>query len=123
MRVCFRYVMIVIEAMALAQLGASQAVALDPLWSTVLSDSAMTASQFRLSLLDMAGGTGLQLATAAVLEHTGKGIRFGLGFDEMVATSKSLLDGVNMPVAISERVFLLTTPCDKRFQFTLQITW
>jgi hypothetical protein len=41
----------------------------------------------------------------------------------MVATSKNLLDGVNVPLAISERVFLLTTPCDKRFQFTLQITW
>ncbi|WP_447986999.1 hypothetical protein [Nitrospira sp. Nam74] len=115
--------MIVIEAMALALVGASQAAALDPLWSTVLSDSAMTTSQLRLSLLDMAGGTGLQLVTATTLEHGGKGLRFGLGFDEMVATSKNLLDGVNLPVPISERLFLLTTPCDKRLQFTLQITW
>jgi hypothetical protein len=115
--------MIVLEAMALVLLVTSHAAPFDPLWSTVLSDSAMTASPLHLSLLDLAGGTGLQLATAATVEHGRTGIRFGLGFDEMVATSKNLLDGVNVPLAISERVFLLTTPCDKRFQFTLQITW
>ena len=123
MRVCSQYVIIVIAAMALVLLGTSGATAFDPLWSTMLSDSAMTASQLRLSLLDMGGGAGLQLVTAATPEHGGKGLRFGLGFDEMVATSKNLLDGLNMPVAISERLFLLTTPCDKRVQFTVQITW
>jgi hypothetical protein len=119
-----RWIAILAGTIAVTLLAISPSTAFDALWSTVLSESVLSASELQLSLLNLAGGTGLQFATAGAAEHGGKGIRFGLGFDDMVAPSRNPLDDAgNVPMAVSDRLFLLTTPCDKRFQFTLQITW
>lgn len=123
MRSWYRVAFILVGAVALTLLAISPSTAFDALWSTVLSPWALPTSELHVSVLSFAGGTGLQLATAAAMEKGGKGIRFGFGFDDMIATSRNSLDGINVPVAVSDRLFLLTTPCDKRFQFTLQITW
>ena len=123
MSLCFRCLLILLGALSVTQMTLSPSTAFEALWSTVLPDSALSASELRLSLLDLAGGTGLQFATAATLGHGGTGIRVGLGFDDLVTTPRNPLDGVKLPVAPSDRLFLLTTPCDKRFQLTIQITW
>ena len=109
-------------AIALTLLAISPSTAFDPFWSTVFSESVLSGSELQLSLLNLGRGTGLQFATAAATEHGGKGIRFGVGFDDMVVPSRNALDGASLPGATSERLFLSTTPCDKRFQFTFQIT-
>src|SRR5690242_4085995 len=119
----FRCLFILLGALSLTLLAGSPSSAFEALWSTVLPESALSASDLRLSLLDLAGGTGLQFATAGTLGHGGTGIRVGFGFDDMVPTPRNALDGAKLPVALSDRLFLLTTPCDKRFQLTIQFTW
>lgn len=123
MSACHRCIAIFAGAIALTLLAISPSTAFDPLWSTVLSESVLSGSELQLSLLNWTSGTGLQFATAAASEHGGKGIRFGVGIDDMVAPSRNALDGASLPATTSERLFLSTTPCDKRFQFTFQITW
>lgn len=57
------------------------------------------------------------------LDHRGKGLRLGFGYDDMVSASRNSLDGSNVPLAISDQMFVSTARCDKRFQFTLEIRW
>jgi hypothetical protein len=89
----------------------------------VLTDSGLSASGSHLSVVSVSPERGLQLATVTALDHRGKGLRFGLGYDDMVWASRHALDGSNIPLAISEQMFLSTARCDKRFQFTLEIRW
>jgi hypothetical protein len=93
------------------------------LWSAVLSDWALPTSELHVSMFSFVEPAGLQLAAASALERDGKGLRLGFGYDDMVSAAFNSLNGSNTPLAISDRMFLLTTPCDKRFQFTLRITW
>ena len=118
-----RILLVVIGAIGCSVLAVCPSQGFDTLWSTVLSNWVFPMSELHVSILSLAGETGLQLATASATEAGGKSFRFGLGYDDMVGTSRSPLDGSNVPPAISERLFLLTTPCDKRFQFTIRITW
>jgi hypothetical protein len=74
-------------------------------------------------VLSFAPERGLQLATVTALDHRGKGLQFGLGYDDMVSESRDALDGLNLPLAVSDQIFVSTTRCDKRFQFTLEIRW
>jgi hypothetical protein len=107
---------------ALTVVATSPAFGWDALWSTVLSDQRL-ATEVEVSAFSLEGDTGLQVAAASARDHTGKGIRLGIGYDNMVKPSRTSLEGSMVPLAISDRLFLLTTPCDKRFQFTLQISW
>ncbi len=121
MRSWHRVTLILVGAVALTLLAISPSMAIDALWSTVLSDWALPTSDLHVSVLSFSGETGLQLAAASA--RGGKGLQFGVGYDDMIAAARNGLDGSNAPLAISDRVFLLTTACDKRFQFTLRITW
>jgi len=100
----------------------SPSLAWDALWSTIVSDERL-AFQVQVSAFSLEGDTGLQIAAASARDQTGKGIRIGFGYDNMVEASRKALEGSMVPLAISDRLFLLTTPCDKRFQFTLQVSW
>src|SRR5215212_5625575 len=97
----FRCLLILLGALSLTLLAGSPSTAFEALWSTVLPESALSASALRLSVLDLAGVSGLQFATASTAEHGRTGIRFGLGFDDMVATPRNALDGAKLPVAPS----------------------
>ncbi|HKN86125.1 MAG TPA: hypothetical protein VJV04_04655 [Nitrospiraceae bacterium] len=123
MRRPYRVALIFVGAVSHILLAISASFAFDALWGTVLSDSAVTTSELHVSLFSFAGETGLQFAAASALDRWGKSVQFGLGYDDMVPTFLNALDGSNAPLGISDRVFMLTTPCDKRFQFTLRITW
>jgi hypothetical protein len=123
MRSWYRVVLIFVGSASLTLLIISPSTAFDALWATVLSDLALPMSELHVSIFSFAGEAGLQLAAASALERGGKSLQFGVGYDDMVSASRNALDGSNAPLAISERVFMLTTPCDKRFQFTLRITW
>lgn len=112
-------------ALALGLIAVSPAAA-DDLWgSTALSDWFVSASGLHVTVFDYRGDTGLQVTalSSQIFQRWGQSLKVGLGYDDMVFTAKSHLDGSPSPLAISDRLFLLHTPCDKRFQFTLQITW
>jgi hypothetical protein len=119
----YRVTLIVIDAIGLIFLAISPAPAFEALWSAVLSDWALPTSELHVSMFSFVEPAGLQLAAASALERDGKGLRLGFGYDDMVSAAFNSLNGSNTPLAISDRMFLLTTPCDKRFQFTLRITW
>jgi hypothetical protein len=72
-----------------------------------------------LSLLNAKGDSGFQLA----LIQWGATQRFsvGLGYDDMVTSAQR--GGEQQHVPITEQLFLLQTPCDKRFQFTVRFRW
>ena len=123
MRARYRVALIFVGAISLILLAISPSMAFDALWGTVWSDSALPASELHVSLFSFAGEMGLQLAAASALDRCGKSLQFGLGYDDMVPTFLNALDGSNAPLGITDRVFMLTTPCDKRFQFTFRITW
>lgn len=123
MRSWYRAIFILVGAVVLTLLAISPSTAFDALWSTVLSDWALPTSDLHVSVFSFAGETGLQLAAASALERGGKGLQFGVGYDDMVTASRNPLEGSKAPLAISDRLFMLTTPCDKRFQLTLRITW
>jgi hypothetical protein len=123
MRSWCRMILILVGAVTLTLLAISPSAAFDALWGTVLSDWAFPTSELHVSVFSFAGETGLQLAAASALEPGGKSLQFGVGYDDMVSASRNTLDGSNAPLAITDRVFMLTTPCDKRFQFTFRITW
>jgi hypothetical protein len=123
MGACYRWSVVWVVAMALPFLSIAPSFALDPFWSTVLADWGFSSSGLHLSVLSVAADNGLQLASATALDQRGKGLRIGFGYDDMVSASRTALDGSNVPVAISDRMFLLTTRCDKRFQFMLQFSW
>ena len=118
-----RLILILVGAIGLVFPALSPASAFDALWSTVLSEGAIPTSDLHVSLLSFAGETGLQLAAASTLDRGGKGLRIGFGYDDMLAASRNPLDGSSLPPAIPDRLFLLQTLCDKRFQFTFRITW
>src|SRR4051812_25808986 len=118
-----RMTLIVIGALGLTFLAISPVLAFEALWSAVLSDWALPTSELHVSMFSFVESPGLQFATASALERDGKGLRLGFGYDDMVASTFNSFNGSNTPLAISDRLFLLTTPCDKRFQFTLRITW
>ena len=120
---CYRWSVVWVVAMALTLLSIAPSFAFDPLWSTLLTDWGFSTSGLHLSVLSVAAENGLQLASATALDQRGKGLRLGLGYDDMVSASRNALDGSNVPLAISERIFLLTTRCDKRFQLMLQFSW
>ena len=121
MRFWYQVTLILVGTVALVLLATSPSLAFDALWSTVLSDPVLSASELHVSVLSFAGETGLQLAAASAGGR--KGLQFGFGYDDMISASRNGLDGSKTPLAISDQVFLLTTLCDKRFQFTLRITW
>ena len=111
-------------AIALSLIANSPSWATDALWSSPLSEF-LTSSGLHISVLDYKAATGLQVTavSSGVLKIWGQRFSIGVGYDDMVSTFRSALDGTVIPPPISERLFLLHTPCDKRFQFTLQITW
>lgn len=111
-------------ALALSLTVISPSWASDAMWSSLLSDF-LTSSELQISLLDYKADTGLQLTaiSSGLLRAWGQRVSFGIGYDDMVSTFRNALDGSTLPPPIAERLFLLHTPCDKRFQFTLQITW
>jgi hypothetical protein len=76
-----------------------------------------------LSIFNMKGDNGFQLAIVSGRLKPGAAQRFsvGLGYDDMVTSSQH--DGVRQGVPIPEQLFLLQTSCDKRFQITLQFRW
>jgi len=76
-----------------------------------------------LSILNLKSDSGLQLAVFASSIKWGAAQRFsvGVGYDDMVTAHD---DGsVRQDMPITERLFLLQTPCDKRFQLTVQFRW
>jgi hypothetical protein len=75
----------------------------------VLSDPILPASELHISVLSFGGERGLQLAAASA--GRGKRLQFGFGYDDMIAASRNVMDGSKAPLAISDQVFLLTTPC------------
>jgi hypothetical protein len=123
MMACYRWSVVWVVAMALTLLSIAPSFAFDPFWSTLLTDWGVSTSGLHLSVLSVAAENGSQLASATALDQRGKGLRFGLGYDDMVSASRNVLDGSNVPLAISDRMFLLTTRCDKRFQLMLQFSW
>ena len=76
-----------------------------------------------LSILNLKGDSGFQLAVFSSSMKWGSAQRFslGVGYDDIVASH--LDGGVRHDVPITERLFLLQTPCDKRFQLTVQFRW
>ncbi len=96
----------------------------DDWWSAPLSEF-LTSSELHISVLDYKADTGLQVTavSSGLLRTWGQRVSIGIGYDDMISTFENSLDGSTIPPPISERLFLLHTPCDKRFQFTLQITW
>lgn len=96
----------------------------DDWWSAPLSE-VLTSSGLHISVLDYKADSGLQVTavSSGLLRAWGQRFSIGIGYDDMVSTLQNPLDGSTLPPPISERLFLLRTPCDKRFQFTLQITW
>jgi hypothetical protein len=120
---CYRWSVMWVSAMVLTLLSISPSFGFDPFWSPVLTDWGLSASGLHLSVLSFAPERGLQLATVTALDHRGKGLQFGLGYDDMVSESRVALDRLNLPLAVSDQIFVSTTRCDKRFQFTLEIRW
>jgi hypothetical protein len=102
----------------------SPSSASDDWWSATLSEF-LTSSEVHISVLDYKADNGLQVTAVSGgwLRTWGQRFSIGIGFDDMVSTFHNPLDGSTIPPPISERLFLLHTPCDKRFQFTLKITW
>ena len=111
-------------ALVLTLSAMSPSWANDDWWSVPLSEY-LTFSELQISLLDYKADTGLQVTavSSGLLRTWGQRFSFGIGYDDMISTFHNPLDGSAIPPPISERWFLLHTPCDKRFQFTLQITW
>lgn len=96
----------------------------DVFWSAILSDPRLSSPALMLSLFSYRGEAGLQLAHIARQAAQGStGFNLGLGYDDMVLGFQNVLDGSPLPPPITERLFLLHTGCDKRFQLTFQITW
>ena len=98
---CYRWSVMWVSAMVLTLLSISPSFGFDPFWSPVLTDWGLSASGLHLSVLSFAPERGLQL----------------------VSESRDALDGLNLPLAVSDQIFVSTTRCDKRFQFTLEIRW
>jgi hypothetical protein len=76
-----------------------------------------------LSILNLKGDSGFQLAVVSGSLKLGVAQRFsvGVGYDDMVASSQD--GGVRRGVPVTEQLFLLHTSCDKRFQLMLQFRW
>ena len=93
-------------------------------WSSAVSEF-FVSSELHISMLDYKADTGLQVTavSSGSLRIWGQRFSIGIGYDDMVSTFHNPFDGNIIPPPISERFFLLHTFCDKRFQFTLQITW
>lgn len=93
-------------------------------WSSAVSEFFIS-SELHISMLDYKADTGLQVTavSSGLLRIWGQRFSIGIGYDDMVSTLRNPFDGNTIPPPISERLFLLHTLCDKRFQFTLQITW
>ena len=113
-----------VAALSLTLSTTSSSWAGDDWWSASLSEF-LTSSELHISVLDYKADKGLQVTAVSggLLRTWGQRFSIGIGYDDMVATFHNPLDGSTIPPPISERLFLLHTPCDKRFQFTLQITW
>jgi hypothetical protein len=109
---------------ALALSIISPSWASDALWSSPLSEL-LTSSELHISVLDYGADTGSQVTaiSSGLLKTWGQRFSVGIGYEDMVSTFRNALDGTTIPPPISERLFLSHTPCDKRFQFTLKITW
>ena len=73
-----------------------------------------------LSILNFKGDSGLQLAVVSGTMKWGaaQGFSIGVGYEDMMTSVQHA--GGRPDVPITERLFLLQTPCDKRFQFTVQ---
>ncbi|WP_447977371.1 hypothetical protein [Candidatus Nitrospira bockiana] len=101
--------------------------ALDSVWSTVLWDPLLPSMVLGVSVLSLKGDNGFQFAmlSAQRFASTHTRVAIGLGFDEMTQGRSEPVTGSGSGPAsdISERLFLLHTFCDKRFQLTFQITW
>jgi hypothetical protein len=93
---CYRWSVMWVSAMVLTLLSISPSFGFDPFWSPVLTDWGLSASGLHLSVLRFAPERGLQLATVTALDHRGKGLQFGLGYDDMVSESRDALDGLNL---------------------------
>jgi hypothetical protein len=93
-------------------------------WPSTVSEFFIS-SELHISMLNYKADTGLQVTTVSsrLLRIWGHRFSIGIGYDDMVSTFHNPLDGNTTAPPISERLFLLHTLCDKRFQFTLQITW
>src|SRR5688500_4867441 len=98
--------------------------AVSPLWAGDVWSSAVSeffgSSELHISMLDYKADTGLQVTavSSGSLRIWGQRFSIGIGYDDMVSTFHNPFDGNIIPPPISERLFLLHTFCDKRFQFT-----
>jgi len=94
----------------------------DALWSRNLDTPFLDSPAFSVAVLDRKGESGLQLAivSGSVGPGLNKRFSFGFGYDEMVQPWSY---GSRGSGGITEQLFLLQTPCDKRFQITLQLRW
>ena len=76
-----------------------------------------------LSILNLSGDSGFQLAVLSSRLNLGTTHRFsvGIGYDDMVGTASQ--GEARQKIPITEQLFLLQTSCDKRVQLTLQFRW
>jgi hypothetical protein len=102
---------------------AAETPAEDTMGWTLLGKTLVDLKPLSLSILNLKGDSGFQLALASGSLKFGATQHFSisLGYDDMVASPQH--GGMRQGVPITEQLFLLQTSCDKRFQVLLQFRW